>query len=93
MGSFGKAVERLISHVSHSRLLHEVETMFDTTLSNGETADTPLVDHVVLRTLEALSQHPEFDQKTIERVREMVRVGSLNSYDAVVKALTTEAED
>lgn len=67
--------------------------MFDTTLSNGETADTPLVDHVVLQTLEALSQHPEFDQKTIERVREMVRVGSLNSYDAVVKALTAEAED
>ena len=67
--------------------------MFVTTLSNGETADMPLVDHVVRRTLEALSQQVEFDQKTIERVRELVRVGSLNSYDAVVRALTSAVED
>ena len=46
------------------------------------------VDQIVGQTLEALSERPEFDDETLERLRELAASSGLTNSEKVVAALS-----
>ena len=45
------------------------------------------VDQIVRQTLEALSERPEFDDDTLDRLRELAATSELINFEKVVAAL------
>ena len=58
-----------------------------------ESTEIPLVSQVVVRTLEALRNHSEFDEATRQRLEQLAKAGNLGKYESVVVALSSTEEE
>ena len=51
------------------------------------------IDQIVQQTLDLVSKHSEFDESTLERIRQLFRSGDVTKYQRVVEALSTNEGD
>ena len=57
-------------------------------LDKGQTSQ--FVDQIIERTLQVLSENPDFDDETLARLKELVGSSGITDYEKVVAALSTE---
>ena len=60
-------------------------------MANETPTDIPLVDLIIMRSLNALSQHAEFDETIIQGLRDLAVSGRLSDASVVEEALATSS--
>lgn len=58
----------------------------------NETENSSLIDQIIRRTITLLSERDEFDERTLDRIEQLLRSDGTTNYEQVVNVLSADGE-